>query len=67
MGHESDINAVVDYNFKVHGTQNLRVVDASVFPENPGLFIAVPIYTIAERAADVIDLEHERTKGREFG
>ena len=64
MGKRSDEEAVVDYNFKVHGTRNLRIVDASVFPEIPGLFLAVPIYTIAERAADIIDMEHERTKAR---
>ncbi len=64
MGHESEVDAVVDYNFKVHGTQNLRIVDASVFPEIPGLFLVVPIYIIAERAADVIDMEHERTTAR---
>ncbi|MDC1287879.1 GMC family oxidoreductase [Gammaproteobacteria bacterium] len=62
MGHKSDKAAVVDFNFKVHGTQNLRIVDASVFPDIPGLFISVPIYTIAERAADVIDLDHALTK-----
>lgn len=62
MGHQSDANAVVDFNFKVHGTQNLRIVDASVFPDIPGLFISVPIYTIAERAADVIDMDHTQTK-----
>ena len=60
MGHKSDREAVVDYNFKVHGTQNLRIVDASVFPEIPGLFIALPIYIIAERAADIIDMEYKR-------
>jgi choline dehydrogenase len=59
MGHKSDPGAVTDYNFKVHGTQNLRIVDASVFPDIPGLFISVPIYMIAERAADVIEMEHE--------
>jgi len=30
------------------------VVDASVFPRIPGLFIVVPTYMIAERASDVI-------------
>jgi choline dehydrogenase len=59
MGHKSDPGAVTDYNFKVHGTHNLRIVDASVFPEIPGLFISVPIYMIAERAAEVIEIEHE--------
>jgi choline dehydrogenase len=62
MGHKSDHKAVVDYNFKVHGTQNLRIVDASVFPEIPGLFIALPIYIIAERAADIIDMEYGRSQ-----
>jgi len=32
MGPRSDPTAVADSNFKVHGTQSLRVVDASVFP-----------------------------------
>ncbi len=34
--------------------QGLRVVDASVFPRIPGFFIVTPIYTIAEKASDVI-------------
>jgi choline dehydrogenase len=32
----------------------LRVVDASVFPRAPGLFIVSAIYMIAEKAADAI-------------
>ncbi len=51
MGRESDPRSVVGGNFKVDGTQNLRVVDASVFPEIPGLFIVLPIFMIAEKAA----------------
>ena len=35
-------------------TQNLRVVDASVFPKIPGYFIVTPIYMVSEKAADVI-------------
>ena len=54
MGEPSDPNAVVDSNFRVIGVQNLRVVDASVFPRIPGFFIVTPIYMIAEKAADVI-------------
>jgi choline dehydrogenase len=46
--------AVVDSRFRVHGAEGLRVVDASVFPRIPGLFIAVPIYMISEKASDVI-------------
>jgi choline dehydrogenase len=49
-----DKNGVVDTNFRVHGTQGLRIVDASVFPRIPGVFIVSAIYMIAEKAADVI-------------
>ncbi|MCU1349259.1 MAG: Choline dehydrogenase, partial [Acidobacteria bacterium] len=54
MGKPTDPNAVVDSNFRVIGTQNLRIVDASVFPKIPGFFIVTPIYMIAEKASDVI-------------
>lgn len=45
---------VLTSDFKVHRTQGLRVVDASVFPRAPGLFIVSAIYMVAEKAADVI-------------
>ena len=45
---------VVNGDFEVHGTKNLRIVDASVFPKIPGFFIVTSIYIIAEKAADVI-------------
>jgi len=54
MGPENNPLAVVDSNFRVIETQNLRVVDASIFPRIPGFFIATPIYMIAEKASDVI-------------
>ena len=47
-------NGVLTSDFCVHGTQGLRVVDASVFPRTPGFFITSAIYMIAEKAADVI-------------
>jgi choline dehydrogenase len=46
--------AVLDSRFRVRRTQGLRVVDASVFPKIPGIFIVVPIYMISEKATDVI-------------
>jgi choline dehydrogenase-like flavoprotein len=49
-----DHGGVVDGDFRVHGTTNLRVVDASIFPRIPGFFIASAVYLIAEKAADVI-------------
>ena len=45
---------VLTSDFKVHRTEGLRVVDASVFPRAPGLFIVSAIYMIGEKAADVI-------------
>jgi choline dehydrogenase len=54
IGEDSDPMAVLDKDFKVRGTQNLRVVDASVFPRIPGFFIVTAIYMISEKASDVI-------------
>jgi len=49
-----DGGGVLGSDFTVHGTTNLRVVDASVFPRIPGFFIVSSIYVIAEKAADVM-------------
>lgn len=46
--------AVVDSKFRVRNVKGLRVVDASVFPDIPGFFIATSIYLIAEKAAEDI-------------
>jgi choline dehydrogenase len=63
MGKASDPEAVVDSNFRVIGVENLRVVDASVFPRIPGMFIVTPIYMIAEKAADVILADAKKSSG----
>ncbi|PFH62738.1 hypothetical protein XA68_12166 [Ophiocordyceps unilateralis] len=55
IGADGDPFAVLDSSFRVRGVDSLRVVDASVFPKIPGYFIVVPIYMIAEKAADVIN------------
>ncbi|SEL85815.1 Choline dehydrogenase [Roseateles sp. YR242] len=47
-------DAVLSSDFRVHGVQGLRVVDASVFPRIPGYFIVTPTYMIGEKAADVL-------------
>jgi choline dehydrogenase len=49
-----DSGGVLSGDFRVHGTQGLRVVDASVFPRIPGFFIVSAVYMVAEKAADVI-------------
>jgi choline dehydrogenase len=54
MGRRSDPGAVLDSSFRVHGTQGLRVVDASVFPRIPGFFIVTAIYMAAEKASAAI-------------
>jgi choline dehydrogenase-like flavoprotein len=56
-------NGVLDSSFRVHGTQGLRVVDASVFPRIPGFFIASAVYMIGEKAADVI-LQDAKRNGK---
>ena len=53
IGHSED-GGVLTSDFKVHGVDGLRVVDASVFPRIPGFFIVSAVYMIAEKAADVI-------------
>ncbi|KAF2730513.1 aryl-alcohol-oxidase from pleurotus Eryingii [Polyplosphaeria fusca] len=49
---------VVDPDLKLKGVKGVRVVDASVFPEIPEVHTMVPVYIIAERAADLIKKEH---------
>jgi choline dehydrogenase-like flavoprotein len=49
-----DSGGVLSGDFRVHGTQGLRIVDASVFPRIPGFFIVSAVYMVAEKAADVI-------------
>lgn len=54
IGPHDDPRSVVNSSFRVHGTRNLRVVDASVFPRIPGYFILVPILMVSEKATDDI-------------
>jgi choline dehydrogenase len=54
IGADTDEQAVLDSRFRVRKTKGLRVVDASIFPKIPGIFILCPIYIAAEKASDVI-------------
>jgi choline dehydrogenase len=64
IGKDGDPKAVLDGDFRVRGVKNLRVVDASVFPDIPGFFIATPIYMISEKASDVILDDYRRPNPR---
>jgi choline dehydrogenase-like flavoprotein len=54
MGPDSDEMAVVDPEFRVRGAENLRVIDASIFPDMLGGNINAPTIAFAERAADLL-------------
>jgi choline dehydrogenase len=52
IGHDS--RAVVDPELRVHGVENLRVADASVFPAIPTGNTHGPAVMVGERAADFV-------------
>ncbi|GJQ78176.1 hypothetical protein Trydic_g2507 [Trypoxylus dichotomus] len=54
MGPANDPEAVVDNNLRVHGINNLRVVDASVIPVSPTGHTNVPAFMVGEKGADII-------------
>ncbi|KAH8174074.1 GMC oxidoreductase domain-containing protein [Sarocladium implicatum] len=60
---DDDPMAVLDSKFRVRSVDGLRVVDASAFPKIPGLFVALPTFTMSEKAADVI-IEDAKSKKR---
>ncbi|ETN36199.1 uncharacterized protein HMPREF1541_08476 [Cyphellophora europaea CBS 101466] len=54
IGPDDDPNAVLDADFRVRGTEGLRVVDASAFPNVPGSFPVIAIFMLSEKASEVI-------------
>jgi choline dehydrogenase len=54
MGPATDPTAVVDDSLRVHGLQNLRVVDASIMPSMTSANTYATTLMIAEKAADMI-------------
>ena len=54
MGTETDPTAVVDDQLRVHGIQNLRVIDASIMPSMPSANLNAAVMMIAEKGADMV-------------
>ncbi len=54
MGPKNDSMAVVDAQLRVHGMENLRVVDASIMPKIITGNTNAPSIMIGEKAADII-------------
>ena len=54
MGAADDKLAVVDHELRVHGVQNLRVVDSSVMPSMPSANVCATTMMIANKASDLI-------------
>src|SRR5579862_6799484 len=50
----TDGMAVVDPEFRVRGTERLRVIDASIMPDPIGGNLNAPVIMIAEKASDII-------------
>lgn len=54
MGPSSDPSAVVDDELRVHGLQDLRVVDASIMPVMPSANLNATAIMIGDKASDMI-------------
>lgn len=52
MGPRPDDGAVVDTAGRVHGTDRLSVIDASIIPNGPAAFTHIPVVMTAERLSE---------------
>ncbi|KAJ7116266.1 alcohol oxidase [Mycena crocata] len=53
MAHR-EMGGVVDSKLKVYGLENVRVIDAGIFPLTIGVPLQPTVYAVAEKAADMI-------------
>ena len=56
LEHDPQAPGVVDDYLRVHGIPNLRVCDASVFPQIITSHLAAPVVMVAEKCADMIKM-----------
>jgi choline dehydrogenase-like flavoprotein len=49
-----DLGGVVDGRLRVYGSQNVRVVDASIVPMQLSAHLSSTLYGVAEKVADMI-------------
>ena len=54
MATKTDPTAVVDDQLRIHGLQNIRVIDASIMPSMPSANLNAAVMMIAEKGADMI-------------
>lgn len=64
MGPAGDASAVLDHRLRVHKIDNLRVVDASMFPEIPASHPNAVVMMVAEKASDMIKEDWSRANER---
>ncbi|KAI8962822.1 putative GMC oxidoreductase [Daldinia sp. FL1419] len=57
------LGGVVDHQFKVYGTSNVRVIDASVLPMQISGHLTATLYAMSERAAEFIKSSYYENLG----
>ncbi|XP_067124759.1 glucose dehydrogenase [FAD, quinone]-like [Centruroides vittatus] len=66
MGHPTDPTTVVDSTLRVKDVKGLRVVDASIIPNNIGSHTMAPVMMIADKVSDFILADYKRSHKYEY-